>query len=154
MGTRSRIARQNDDGTFTSIYCHWDGYPDHHGPILLDHYSSRAKSAKLMELGDLSSLGSGPGEKHDFDAASNRDWCTAYGRDRGEKGVEAETSSTLEELATLTQNCGGEHLYVHMKDGTWMHAEGGIGWFGMPASEAPDTTNLNPLELVVAGLNN
>jgi hypothetical protein len=53
MSTRARIAIENDDGSFTSIYTHWDGYVGHHGPILLNHYSKtplvrktrRAKSA-------------------------------------------------------------------------------------------------------------
>ena len=27
MATRSRIAKQNPDGTIKSVYCHWDGYP-------------------------------------------------------------------------------------------------------------------------------
>ena len=36
MATRSLIAVQNADGTFLSIYCHWDGYPSGVGKDLLN----------------------------------------------------------------------------------------------------------------------
>lgn len=66
MGTRSRIGLELPDGTFGSIYCHWDGYPGYNGKILLGHYSDPAKVEELISLGDLSSLGAEIGEKHDF----------------------------------------------------------------------------------------
>lgn len=88
MGTRARIGRINEDGTVTSIYTHWDGYPEHHAPILLGAYDTPAKLKKLFALGDLSTLGSELGEKHDFDEplynTEKKDWCKSYGRDRGE----------------------------------------------------------------------
>lgn len=143
MGTRSRIAVEQPDGTFTSIYVHWDGYPLHQAPILLDHYTDRAKAEQLMALGDLSSLGEQLGERHDFDDRSHDDWCVAYGRDRGETGTEASTSKTLDELFTLTKECGGEYLYLLRQDGVWYFAEGGVSFFGMPASKAPSV--LKPL---------
>lgn len=90
MGTRSTIAIQNEDGTVTGIYCHWDGYLSHNGRILQDHYTDEAKVRELIALGDLSSLGENIGTKHDFDNAP-RGECNAYGRDRGEKNVDAET---------------------------------------------------------------
>lgn len=136
MGTRSRIAIANADGSFTSIYCHWDGYPSHHGIILRDHYKDEAKVRKLIALGDISSLGAEIGRKHAFDSA--RDGVvTAYGRDRGEKDIEAKDSADFEHLCELTQQCGGEYLYV-FKGGHWFCAEGGIAFFGMPASKKPD----------------
>ena len=136
MGTRSRIAIANSDGSFTSIYCHWDGYPEGVGATLLKHYTTYAKVRELMALGDLSSLGDEIGEKHDFESRGYHDWCKAYGRDRGETGIEAETSPHLEALFLLTQQCGGEYVYV-FSNGSWKVGEGGVGWFGMPASAAP-----------------
>ena len=35
MGTRSRIGIRNADDSVDSIYCHWDGYPDHNGRLLV-----------------------------------------------------------------------------------------------------------------------
>jgi hypothetical protein len=90
MGTRSTIALEYADGTVDQIYCHWDGYLDHNGAILRDHYTDPFKVQKLMELGDMSSLNENIGEAHDFDDRSAGDsQCTFYGRDRGEKGTGA-----------------------------------------------------------------
>lgn len=139
MGTRSRIAVRNQDGTYTSIYCHWDGYPSHNGVILRDHYQTEDKVRALIALGDISSLRREVGEKHSFqgDEGHDRGWTTAYGRDRGETGVEAQQSPGLDALSALTQNCGGEWLYVFTEHG-WQCAEGGIGLFGMPSSRPPE----------------
>lgn len=90
MGTRSTISCMNADGTATSIYCHWDGYISHHGPILLNHYDTEEKVRALLELGFLSVLGEKIGKKHVFDAAPEG-VCTAYGRDRGEADCAAYT---------------------------------------------------------------
>ena len=39
MGTRSRIAVMHGP-IAKSIYCHWDGYLEHNGAILQEHYDS------------------------------------------------------------------------------------------------------------------
>ena len=96
MGTRSTIAMKKPEGGIIGIYCHWDGYPEHNGQILKDHYTDSDTIAQLIGLGDLSSLGPEIGEAHDFDAKNGPepelglcdDWCMAYGRDRGETGTE------------------------------------------------------------------
>ena len=72
MGTRSTIALEFADGTVEQVYCHWDGYPEHNGELLVNHYTSPAAITALMELGDLSSLDVTPSS------------CTAYHRDRNE----------------------------------------------------------------------
>lgn len=87
MGTRSAIGIKLEDGTVKAVYCHWDGYPEYNGKILLNHYDEK-KTLKLLALGDLSSLGKVIGTKHSFNEASNTQ-CTFYGRDRGETGIEA-----------------------------------------------------------------
>ncbi len=71
MSTRSRIGIIRDSGdsnpVVESIYCHFDGYPEGVGQMLLDHWTDEDKINDLIELGDLSSLGSVIGEKHNFD---------------------------------------------------------------------------------------
>ena len=71
MSTRSRIGIVRDSNArkivVESVYCHFDGYPDGVGQMLLDHWTDPAKVEHLISLGDLSSLGSEIGEKHDFD---------------------------------------------------------------------------------------
>ena len=86
MATRSTIAIEAADGTVKQVYCHWDGYLDHNGKLLLTHYSDAAKAAALVALGSISSLRAEVGEKHDFSGNEGREnrWTTAYHRDRGE----------------------------------------------------------------------
>ena len=88
MATRSTIALEFADGTVQQVYCHWDGYLDHNGRILEEHYSDPFKLRELIDLGDLSSLAPNIGTKHDFDAGADGE-CTFYGRDRGESDTEA-----------------------------------------------------------------
>ena len=120
MGTRSTIAIQNEDGSVTGIYCHWDGYLSHNGRILQDFYTTEAAVRELLALGDLSSLGANIGEKHDFNNAPYADTiaetvCTAYGRDRGERDVEARTCATYEEFIDAI---GQEYDYL-FENGAW-----------------------------------
>ena len=126
MGTRSRIAVMHGP-IAKSIYCHWDGYLEHNGAILQEHYDS-AKANELVALGDLSSLRPEIGVKHPFsclDPEAGSDYeerygnmCTFYGRDRGETGVEWKVAHTFEEFFEQVDNCGGEWYYV-MQDGAW-----------------------------------
>ena len=128
MGTRSRIGVMHGDKV-KSIYCHWDGYLDFNGRILQEHYDS-AKANNLVALGDLSSLRPNIGEKHAFSQfelpadeveafkALTENWCTFYGRDRGEKGVEFKVAQTFDEFLEQCDNSGAEYYYI-MKDGTW-----------------------------------
>lgn len=75
MSTRSRIGVirgiAEQDGhqavIVESIYCHFDGYPEGVGQTLIDHWTDPKKVNRLIALGDLSSLGTVIGKKHDFD---------------------------------------------------------------------------------------
>jgi hypothetical protein len=98
MATRSLIGIKNSNphlpGEIDYIYCHWDGYLENNGKILLENYTDPFKLQKLIDTGDLSSLAPEIGEKHDFDNPVEG-VCTFYGRDRGETGVDAVTSRIL-----------------------------------------------------------
>jgi hypothetical protein len=84
MATRSRIGILREDGSIKSIYCHWDGYPNNNGKILIESYSDKEKVEKLLEKGDMSSL----------QDAIHR--CEYY-VDRGETDVSAGVYKSLEE---------------------------------------------------------
>lgn len=121
MGTRSRIGVMHGDNC-KSVYCHWDGYLDHNGRILLENYDS-TKANFLVALGDISSLGTEIGEKHDFDVrftegAIGKNWTKFYGRDRGEENTEFKTTNTFEKFVELCDDCGAEYYYI-MRDGEW-----------------------------------
>lgn len=59
MATRSQIGILNneDDNSVTAVYCHSDGYLQHNGKILLEHYTDEDKIRDLIENGNMSSLG-------------------------------------------------------------------------------------------------
>lgn len=94
MSTRSTISIKNQDGTFTGIYCHFDGYPSGNGAILLEHYNDESKIRELLSLGDISCLEQevNPTSSHSYE---NPQFgvTVAYGRDRGEQGTDAVTTS-------------------------------------------------------------
>jgi hypothetical protein len=102
MATRSYIGIRNTDASVDYIYCHFDGYPEHNGAILREHYSNINRVNELLNLGDLSVLGKEIGEKQNFndrDEPRRRGWCLAYGRDRGESNV-GKKNSGYDELIT------------------------------------------------------
>lgn len=115
MGTRSVIGVMNGD-VCKAVYCHWDGHMESNGRVLQEHYN-KDKATRLIELGDLSSLGSEIGEKHDFNALTD-DVCNFYGRDRGELGCEATAINNWDEFLLFYENCGAEFGYI-MKDEVW-----------------------------------
>ena len=112
MATRSYIGIRNADASVDYIYCHFDGYPEHNGKILTEHYSNINRINELLNLGDLSVLGQFIGEKMDFDKRV-RDTCLAYGRDRGESNV-GKKNTGYDELIT-----DQSVAYVYVFDGDY-----------------------------------
>ena len=56
MATRSTIALEFADGTVEQVYCHWDGYLEGNGAMLIQHYMDPFKVKQLLALGGFSSL--------------------------------------------------------------------------------------------------
>lgn len=115
MATRSTIAIRNEDGTVTGIYCHWDGYLSNNGRILQENYTTEAAVRELIALGDLSSLGETIGSKHNFNNAPDSE-CNAYGRDRGEKDIDAKTCASW---SALINDFGQEYDYLFVPGKGW-----------------------------------
>jgi hypothetical protein len=118
MGTHSRIGVMHGD-VVKSVYCHYDGYLEHNGRILQEHYNS-AKANHLVALGDLSSLcpAIDPGnDNHSFDYPK-AGVCVFYNRDRNEEGVEFEVDHTFADFLDRVSHCGAEYYYI-MRDGVW-----------------------------------
>jgi len=87
MATRSTIAVQHENGTVSSVYCHWDGHLENNGKLLVEHYNSQELAEALVKGGAISSL-----EKriaptsagHNFDNPE-KGVTVFYARDRDEK---------------------------------------------------------------------
>jgi len=114
MGTRSTIAIQNQDGTVTGVYCHWDGCLKYNGRILHDHYTTEEIVRELISFGHMSSLGIGiypnPNEDHAFKDAQ-KNVCVFYGRDSGDQEQEAETFHSWNNLL-YSQGQAYNYLFV------------------------------------------
>ena len=123
MGTRSTIALEFADGTVEQVYCHWDGYLEHNGKILEQHYKDPFVLQKLIDLGDLSSLGERIGTQHAFDKAPEGE-CTFYLRDRKEQGCKAKKFKDYEDYLAYHQYEEYEYILRNV-DGkaTWFVAD-------------------------------
>lgn len=121
MSTRSRIGIKNPDGTITSIYCHYDGYPSWTGAVLDECYNSEERARALIALGDISfldrKLEPEPGQAHTFDSPAEG-VTIAYGRDRGEKDTEARTSKDERAYFALAEKSWSDYLYLY-ENGSW-----------------------------------
>jgi len=127
MGTRSRIGVMHGD-KLKSVYCHWDGYLQHNGLILQNHYDS-AKANHLVSLGYISSLKEEIGVEHPFsqyDVTPNLSqdeyyekygkMTTFYGRDRKETDTDFTVDQSYAEF--LSKDYDYEYYYI-MRDGVW-----------------------------------
>ena len=106
MSTRSRIAIENQDGTVTSVYCHFDGYVKGVGKTLFENYN-RETTEQLVELGDLSQLN------------ESTETTIAYARDRGED-LKKTIYIDVEELFEMNSRSGLDYVYCLTKDNIWL----------------------------------
>lgn len=124
MSIRSNIGILNSDNTVTYIYCHFDGYLEHNGKILAEHYTTEGKVRMLMGLGDLSVLGEDIGEKQDFKDRV-KGCCLVYGRDRGDNKTEARICS----YADYTKEYFEEYIYLFTPGQGWEVREDGNSYW-------------------------
>ena len=138
MGTRSAIAVAHGD-VIKAVYCHWDGYLEHNGEILQQHYNS-AGANQLVSMGDISSLRETIGEKHPFSRMDTLDdegttmsaeeydskygnMTTFYARDRGEDPADWSVFNSREEFVSEMSHSGCEYFYL-MDSGVWYVSTG------------------------------
>jgi len=107
MATRSRIGIVNSDGSVSHIYCHWDGYLEHNGKILYEHYQDEEKVKELIKLGKLSALGKTIAE------------CISNHKDYGYK-LEISKSNSLDEMMESIDDLFIEFIYIY-KEGQWFY---------------------------------
>ena len=107
MATRSRIAIENQDGSVTSVYCHWDGHIETNGVILNQYYRTKDKVEELIALGNISAL------------HRTIETTVAYARDQGDDVIQTPFSN-LEELFEDGFGDIVEYVYCFTKDGIWL----------------------------------
>jgi len=130
MATRSNIAIVNQDKSISSIYCHWDGYPEYVGKILLYNFNNVGVLNELLKLGNLSTLAENvnPTHIHTFDKPQSN-VCIAYGRERGEKDQEAIVFEDLGEFEDSAKNSWVDYQYL-FDNGVWSYrnVNDTLGW--------------------------
>lgn len=135
MSTRCRIGMKLPDGRIKSIYCHWDGYKEGVGKTLQKYYKDPKKIEELLDLGDISSLGSFYDKE-----ISEADWtkfdepdpakreelikksadCTIAYKNRGED-CPARIDENEVEFIEKVGRCCEEYMYLFKEDfsGVW-----------------------------------
>ena len=112
MSTNARIALELSDGSFLSVYHHWDGYPEWLGRILTTHYNSREQVAELIDGGDMSSAWTDVGWQNEKLPESG----PLYYSSRGEN-CPPQHAHNLIELYEQCDNCGAEYVYIFERFG-------------------------------------
>lgn len=120
MSTKSRIGIENQDGTTTSIYCHFDGYISGVGAVLQKHYTNRSKVEQLIALGSISYIAENlnPTGEHSF-AQPEKGVVVAYHRDRDEE-FDQKTNQSVSDLFNCIYQTSEELIYCFTKDDIWL----------------------------------
>ncbi|MHA1732342.1 MAG: hypothetical protein ACTSU5_10375 [Promethearchaeota archaeon] len=103
MGTHCYIGMEYKDQTIEAIFCHYDGGPYSSGDLLFHKYKNRAQIQRLIDHGDISSLGPTPETSR----------LTAGREYRGEEKTIDEFSSQADEMEKGYWN-------LKMQDGRWL----------------------------------
>ena len=123
MSTRSAIGIMDNDGKIRSVYCHFDGYPDHNGTILERHYREREKIEELLKLGSISVLAERvaprESETHTFDKPV-AGVVVAYHRDRGDVYHAPDEWEDGEDFVRNVERAyWAEYVYLWKEAGGW-----------------------------------
>jgi len=111
MSTRSMIGIQNADGTVKTVYCHYDGYPEHNGKMLLNHYNDKKLTENLIKKGDFSFLAENISD-------------VEYYADRGDDDVEPVTYKNVTEFSQNMEDSWCEYFYILDAAGKWYVSNG------------------------------
>jgi len=141
MGTRSRIGYELPDHSVVSVYCHWDGYVERNGRILVEHYQDREAVKELIDGGSMSSLRTTQtweseimkdgrdyvlDENGQIQYTHSRDPQPMYHTERGDE-LDVQHTSFDDFCSDM---CGEEFVYLYDLNGNWKAWE--IGWSKEP----------------------
>lgn len=121
MSTHCSVTLATKENTFQTVYCHWDGYPDHVLKILQRFYNSYEKAEALIRYGDISELAprlrATPNRgEHTFENPQ-KGVCLFFYRDRLDDW-ESVCPRTYQTLEDMLKNESEEFNYV-FKNNEW-----------------------------------
>ena len=103
-----------------AITVHWDGYPEHVGRLLKNHYNEPKKIEALFALGDCSSLGPNleGSENHSF-LKPERGVSVFYHRDRKD-ALNHCKAQTFQSYSKAVEHMTGNVSYIYIfRNGKW-----------------------------------
>ena len=138
MGTRSRIGYELPDHSVVSVYCHYDGYVEHNGKILVEDYQNREDVQDLIDGGSMSALRTTHtwetkakrDENNEIITDSNGNWIYENIRDpqplyHSERG-EINEPDVTDFDKFISGHWGEEYAYLYDLNGNWKAYK--IGW--------------------------
>ncbi len=129
--TRFLIAKQVGPDAYRTIAGLCDGYLEHTGAILLEHYATPERVNQLLDLGDIHYLGKNLDwpEGTTFEEKQNDpDGTLAFARDFGDVDVAAEVL-TLQELDS--PKIRNDYVYIFTDANQWAYFKGGMSEQGL-----------------------
>ena len=128
MSTRSVIGILNEDKTVSSVYCHFDGYPEHTGYFLKKFFDTTEKVNNLISNGDISSLVSNQNWKREKHPMINNKQVlkTLYYVDRPEAWEHIKPQKHKGVLEFFQRDCCDEFKYLFLPSGNWNYNSQGV----------------------------
>jgi hypothetical protein len=122
MATRSTIAIQLENGSINQVYCHWDGYLEYNGKMLMEYYNNPEIIKELISKGSISILAKNinpnKDSKYEFNSPQ-KDVCLFYSRDRDEELY----IDSFENFQEYSENGNFEEFNYIFKDNEWYYFE-------------------------------
>ncbi len=122
MSTPCNIGVLSSDNSVRFIYCHFDGYIKGVGLKLKESYNSEEAANSLIDLGDISSLGSKlapDGSKHHSFDSPQPDVTVAYHRDRKDDWMTCKPESAYNPIY-YARHCNVDYCYLYdTNDNCW-----------------------------------
>ena len=134
MSTRSVIGIMNDDKTVNSVYCHFDGYPEHTGYFLKKFFDTTEKVQNLISNGDISSLlTKNKWNEETHPKINNKQVLkTLYYFDRPNKELTRDFWENVKPqkhkgvLEFFNRDCCDEFKYLFLPSGNWNYNNKGV----------------------------
>lgn len=104
--TTAIIGFTNPDGTIKSIILNSDGFPDHAGEMLVEHFNTPELASRLIDGGDLRSID------------TTIETCEYYKDRTGEEWDDIKPVIYRSFGAFLNNKAGTDYLYLY-QDGKW-----------------------------------
>ena len=136
MATRATIAKL-DNNKVKAIYLHSDGYLEHAGRVLDEHYKDESKVDELLAHGDISSLNKNIGEKlpfNDYKLFAEKEQCRFYHRDRGEDFMFNEFESDIEYIEWAAELANG-FIYLYAYGYWYVYDSFAVKCYGEPTNK-------------------